>query len=482
VRGIYLLSAVPALAGVVVMLRAENPRPAASTPQRIETLVKQLGDPRFATREKAQRELESIGPGALEALRTAAKSEDQELRHRANEAVQRIDAAELAARMLAPKRVRLDCKETPVRAALGELQRQSGYAIAVSPGSRTALANRRVTVATGAVSFWEAFDALCQSGQLGEEAPTRGTATVPITLQVSSKTRPGGIEGDSAALPTYYAGAVRIRVLPAPEGRERTWPADETLVFLEVSPEPGLKRFTLDTSLSLRQASDNQGQTLSLHSHEVQGDNGVLGEVGRNHVMVLHLKLGKKHAGRIKLLEGMLNAKAMTPLEPVLELPDILKAAGKSMKGKRGGSLEVLAIDRQANGAYQLQVRMTNLANENPLANIMPIGGPMRAQQVVVQGQQVMIQFGGPGGRMRRRIVSGYDAPLPVLVDAKGEALPQSQAVQRQIQATSEGLVEDATLLFRPRAGQGEPARLILNGQRMANLPIAFRLSDVPLQ
>jgi hypothetical protein len=488
VRGMSFAGTLLALVGAAALLRAEERVPSAGTPQRVDALVRQLGDARFAVREKAQRELEAIGSDALESLRKAARSEDQETSRRASEAVQKIDAALLSTRLLAPKTVKLNLKDMPILSAVAELQRQSGYVIYVPPGSRTTLARRRVALATGNVCFWEAFDALCLKGRLEEEALNSPATTVSVGLQGGQKSPIVVTEGDRTATPTCYAGAVRIRVLPATEGntRNRSWAADETLIFLEVAAEPRLRRFMLSPGLSLRQARDDQGQTLALVSDDIRTEVGVPADAGGKQVLIARLKLGRKPARALKALDGAITARALTPPEPVVEVENILKAAGQTVKGKRGGSLEVVAVERNEPGTIQVQVRMTNLATDNPLANLFPMGVGGRAarvQQVVIQGQKVQIQMGGPGRGMRRRVEGGdFDSPLPSLVDARGAALPLAQVAQRQLQSTTAGLVEDATLVFRPLPGQGDPVRLVLHGQHLATVPIAFHLTDVPLQ
>ena len=45
---------------------------------RVGQLIKQLGSPKFAVRDRAKKELEALGTSALEALRQAAKSTDME--------------------------------------------------------------------------------------------------------------------------------------------------------------------------------------------------------------------------------------------------------------------------------------------------------------------------------------------------------------------------------------------------------------------
>ncbi len=71
--------------------------------------------------EPSAQELEKIGAPALEALQRAAKSDDLETRGAAEELVARVQVSNLAATMLAPRKVSLDLKEVPVAEALAQV-------------------------------------------------------------------------------------------------------------------------------------------------------------------------------------------------------------------------------------------------------------------------------------------------------------------------------------------------------------------------
>jgi hypothetical protein len=157
--------------GAVAALADEGP-PAKADRARIDKLIGQLGSPKFAERARARQELKKIGAPALDALRKATGSDDAETSRAARDLVNGIEAKLQTARLLAPKRVKLDVTDMPVLDAVNELSRQSGYPIQVV-GDRAALAGRKVTLHTGDTTFWEAFDQLCQEAGLVEP-------TVPI--------------------------------------------------------------------------------------------------------------------------------------------------------------------------------------------------------------------------------------------------------------------------------------------------------------
>jgi len=154
-----------ALAGYALL------QPSAAAGQdddRVAQLITQLGNSKYAEREKAQRDLEVLGMPALEQLRKAVNDADLEISRRSQELLKKLEDKLAAAILLAPKKVKLSFKDTPVTEAIQELQKQSGYKIIVQE-DHVSLATRMVTLETGEVTFWEAFDKVCQAGGLREE-------------------------------------------------------------------------------------------------------------------------------------------------------------------------------------------------------------------------------------------------------------------------------------------------------------------------
>ncbi len=75
---------------------ASPPKASSSTGQttaRIKKLVEQLGDDSFSIREKAQEELLALGRPAVAALKQACKSDDAEVRHRAETILTAIETS-----------------------------------------------------------------------------------------------------------------------------------------------------------------------------------------------------------------------------------------------------------------------------------------------------------------------------------------------------------------------------------------------------
>jgi len=175
------LSLLALLVGVSVFVVSTQPSAvgADDDKDRVGQLIKQLGSPKFAVRDRAKRELEAMGPAALEALRQASKSNDMEISRRAGELIKRFEDKIATDSLLAPKKVNLNLKNVTVLEAINELSKQSGYPIQID-GDRTPLSNRKINLETGETTFWQAFDQLCQKGNLMDVTTSYNPYNTPI--------------------------------------------------------------------------------------------------------------------------------------------------------------------------------------------------------------------------------------------------------------------------------------------------------------
>jgi hypothetical protein len=302
--------------------------------------------------------------------------------------------------------------------------------------------------------------------------------------------------GSPKKVPTCYAGAVRIRLLPPAAGVKR---AGETAFVLEAAAEPRLENFSLTAAPRIDRALDDRGQDLSLALDPMPPANADVppaplpamgapavwfdtNPVQHNLRSTVRLKLGAKEAKTLKELKGTLNAQALTSSEPLVTMDDIFNAAGKIAKGASGALIEVKAVDKLAGGDIQLRVRVERPPDANAIGNA--VGGIAFAGGNI-QVQQIQIVVRGGGGNA---VVGGFISRpadlhngLPVLLDKDGKSYDLVSLPSRSMQANGRVLTQEATMVFRPRPGQGEPARLVLNGQRMATFSVPFSFRDVPL-
>ena len=492
----YACSLVALAVGLGLGFLSVLPSAAAEDPdsQRIARLIAQLGAGTFREREEASRALEAIGAPALEALRPAAQTTDPEVRRRAEELVRKLSQPGERAKLLAPLRLQLKYQDTPVEQAVKDLAKQSGYPISLA-SNKAKLAGRRVTLRTGETTFWEAFDQLCRQAGLVEEDPASKPAPGGMGLKPAGLPGPGGapapppgfpppgapppgalpvppafgeaklvlVDGKSPVRPTCYAGAMRIRALPSPAKR-----AGEIQVTLEAAPEPRMQWYRPGTP-HIDQAVDDRGQALSQAAAAPAARPG-MGGIGFGRLdyrqVTVRLQAADKPSKVLKVLRGTVTGEVQTPLGELLEVKQILKATGQTVKGKDGTSLEVLQAGRQKDGTIQLQVKLTAPAD---------IVSAVSEQDVAIPFAHRPPGF-NPGPPPRGTALPNFTGFA--LVDDKGQSLPLTEA-KRSPGATGDSVTH--TLTFRPKKGQGNPVRLRFTGARVTTIAVPFTLRDVPL-
>jgi hypothetical protein len=523
-------------AGLALAFALVGVLPAADQPRTdpIARLIAQLGSASFEDREQASRELEKIGPAALDALRQAAKADDREVRRRADDLLATVAKLVATEKALKPTLVHLVYKDTPLPEAVADFQKKSGCPLVLSdPQNR--LADRRLTLDTGEKTFWQALDQFCQAAGLieadgqwpgGSSSPRRlvgfqqiplnpvplpAAPFAPIQLQQQvlqlpvvaggSANTPSGVmptqitlaEGTAAPPATHYAGAVRIRALPAGTPVPAGPSPEGVLSFpLQVTPEltmawQGLAGVRIEKAVDERGRSLREAVVIELTPAQdtvVFGRRGGPGinrrtqpsfGIGNPREVLVHLEQGDRPAKRLQELSGFIAAQVRAAPEALFTVDHILKAAGQSIKGDGGGQLTVVDATREDSGEVTLQIEIELPADVAPAAvggveNVgMPgPGGPRRA----VGG------FQGRGGNPRG--MQGSPAGGFRLLDDKGTVLPLS-VQQVRGQANGEAVTWQLTLAHKREAGQGEPAKLAFHGSRTLTLDIPFMLKEVAL-
>jgi len=253
-------------------------------------LVAQLGSDRYDDRETACKELDALGAAALEPLRTALGSKDEETRRRAIHVFERIQLRVETARLTKAKMVRLVYTDMTVAQAVQDMARKTGFQIQIE-GDQTKLAARKITIDTGEVPFWQAVDLFCLKAGLVE----RGSAAIPennpemdqmrmermrMRMWMIQSQEYGGVkpelpvvflDGKPQLMPTYYAGSLRMRVLPkaagnapgATTGVPVNRPEGESSLTVEVTPEPKMGWQNV-LSLRVEKMIDDKGNELKL--------------------------------------------------------------------------------------------------------------------------------------------------------------------------------------------------------------------------
>src|ERR1043165_1832087 len=133
--------------------------------------IAKLGSRSYLERERVMQSLEALGSSALPALHKAMKHPDQEIRQRSSALIGRIEERMLLDELRAPTMTRFQFHNTPLYEALREIEKQTGL-----PCGTARRHGRPITVDTGIVPFWQAWDRFCQAAKLEEVDHSRSLA------------------------------------------------------------------------------------------------------------------------------------------------------------------------------------------------------------------------------------------------------------------------------------------------------------------
>jgi hypothetical protein len=308
------------------------------------------------------------------------------------------------------------------------------------------------------------------------------------------------MDGKPAKLPTCYAGAVRICALPPSTQVVGAAKREGEILFaLEAFPEPKLQLLNV-LGLRIDKATDDQGQKLA-PAMAVAEAPGAPGQVvwvqsariarpifiGSQRQVPVRLKKGDKASKSLTELKGAIEAQVRTPPQPLMTMEDVMKSAGKTVKGTDGGWLKVQEASRDENGQIKLRVQM-----EVPVG-IQPAVGEIRG--AALQGGAIQLQPAQivPGGRVQQKAqVQIQVAPAQIarpaaignvgglmLYDAKGQPIPMG-VTMAHARGDGKTISWEYTMTCQPEKGQ-EASKLVFSGTRVVTIDIPFELKDVPL-
>lgn len=521
----YLLAA-SIFAGATLLMALACPAGETPTKERIDRLIEQLGSNNFAEREKASKELEATGLPALEALRQAAKSDDAEVRKRAETLLPKIEMQAESIRVLAPKRVHLVYKDTPLGEAVADFQKKSGYTIRLhQPDDK--LKERRITLDTGETTFWHAVALFCDKAELSEasmadlaqamQAPRGAGVPVAGPRRVFVPGMNGQLtlkDGKATKASADDRCAIRIRVLAKTDLFGKV-PEGEILVPLEVTPEPRLQ-VQIYQSIRIDKAVDDRGQKLAQVIPQVQGAAGIGGNLvlappgvaagmnagqvpfigqrvvgwgGLGQQVPLQLKKGDKDAKSLKELKGSITAKLLVAPRPVITVDKLDKAAGKTFKGEEGGSIKIIGFASEAKQTtIELECEPPSYDKVAPVQPNMAAGAirlGVAAPRVKAQPMPVPIGRGGAAASAPPQLMDNMNGLS--IHDDKGNTLPIDRGRSRvQVSLMQQGnggakRTVTYTLCCPHDKDKKNPAKVVYLGRKRATVEIPFALKDVPL-
>jgi outer membrane protein assembly factor BamB len=464
-------------------------------------LVEQLGSDLWTEREAAGRALEAAGPAAFDALRNAVGRSDPETRRRAIALLREIEHRRVTAQLLEPRRLHLRYNDTPLAEAVADFGRKAGVIIKLARDAKDA--DRKITLDTGSVTFWQAFDQFCEKAGLVEVLPPLVGGTVPLSgssvvvvggmrgggtfstdiLRTTSDEKPLELtltEGRPITLPTALAGGMRVRVVPPdtslPDHRKLE---GEIQIGLDVVAD-GRVQCQKAVGLRIDRALDEQGLPLSQvagwfkpATAAVAGRSGVTingmpviappdepeGLAAR--LAVVHLKsAGDRQPHKLREVAGAVVVQVRTLPETLVSVPKLMEAVGRTERGRHGGAVRVVEAVRDDDGRVRIKAQVEGVLHGLADVPPNPLGGT-----ILVNGRRLGDED----------LLSSLNFALR---DEQGKPFRVLRAVSTGVRT---GAAHEYEFLFEAEAGQGEPARFEYVDRRTLFVEVPFLLKDVPL-
>jgi hypothetical protein len=408
----------------------------------VEQLIRQLGDANTKVRDKANLALELMGPGILPRLRQAQDHADPEVRRRLANLIAGLEKANL----LQPKRVSLRLNQRPIREAVTELARQSGYAIELYPAanSNDDREKQHYSLHLDNVTFWEALEKVCREGGLVVQRTWGEDSRVQLRF------------AEEYVPYVHHSGAFRliaqgfqhhrgIEFGSLPRTSSLPGQRSEQLTFrFSFMVEPRMPMLWIGR-VALSEAIDDQknsmlpsdGTTTELDSHSYN-DRGYVQDAWVNLVRV------SRDSHTVKKLRGVVPVRLLVEQAPEIVVEKVLEAKGRKFKSD-ATELEIEDLKEQPGAAtkrYEVKFSVTNLRPGGLEYNFY---SSVRHRLELRDAKGVKYNWGGGGWGGNENNVRG-------------------------------------TFGFHHPGGEaGPPARLIFNGWTTLYHRVPFEFQDLPL-
>jgi hypothetical protein len=474
---------------------------AAAEKSDVERLVRQLGSDQFAEREAATEALDRLGGAALPALRAASTAGDAEVRRRSERLIQDIEQRLETAELLQPTKIRLDYKDLPLSQILADLSKRAGLPFEIAT-EHSRLGERRITLSTPELPIWEAFDRLCEAAEVTAQLPSQQRSSSPpspaaqplggISSVVVGESRITLIAGKPSAIPTHYAGAVRLRIVP-PQGRAVPSSKGEASLLMEIAVEPRLQWRDL-VQLRFDEVRDDKNQMLvalpaedavtpqseedlmRLQMRAIQQQRIVAMKVGGSsaaysgsHPALFHtpvrLKLPETAGKSIPVLKGVLTAQVQAPVQVLGTFDDPAQGTPKTIKAKDGVELKLVGFKQNSGGSVEAQLEL------------IPSAKGLAGQANMMINVQAMA-IGNARG-FQNGMLNPVGSPF-TLRDAEGHAYNQI-GLRSNLEANNGGVTQKYTVTWQPPNDKAVPKSLVYSGSRLATIEVPFELKDVQL-
>ena len=416
-----------------------------------------LGSADYKAREKAGRDLETLGEAVLPDLRRAmSATEDPESRRRLEVLVQRMEQF----RLLSAKRVTLSMKDKSAKEVYSEIAKQTGYKI-----DYQAPTDGKYSFEFDNLPFWMAVDKINDTARLG--------------FQQNGEDHSFQVTGNSGGLTPHVAYAGPYRLVANQIGSQKNVPLtggqqafgnrqNETITLnFDIYSEPKNPILSVQQA-ELISATDNSGASLvppkvempqhfRHHAYYYNGQN----YMGHQANGMLQLTRGAKDAVRIRSVKGKMGVTLLSGSVPDVVINDPLKSKDLKLVGR---SVEIdYTSMTEANGQYTatLSARKAG-AQESPFFDYSwSQNFWSKIELVDDKGERfrctpTMINYTGTGINMT--VVFGMNQPGPFGIGPGGPGGPKGAA---------------------PKLGK--PVKLVVNEWLQATNEVSFEFKDIPL-
>lgn len=464
--------------------------PASTSAPGIPALIGQLGSDQYADREAASRALERLGAAAIPALQAAARSDNPEVRQRAEALVIRLKHTQDSITRLTPRRVQLDYRDIPLATAIKDLRVRTGLPILLDD-THIAEPLRKITCQTADLPVWEALEAFCRAAELRELFTTDLNVPKPVSPRRGEFVPPPDPKADSVAivlrdgkpdrLPGNRSTAVRVTALPPGfAGHKTILGTGDVTLCLDITPVPGLNWQDV-IGVKVSRVIDSSGRTGAggvennpprkfdptgavvfarpgvAFRFDPNGNPVMPETIPNPRVVPLPLRIATPTAHSLKRLDGVVYGEMMLLNQHLVTIPDLKKNSGKVFEGPDDLRVTVVEV-REA-----------------------PRGG---------QGL-VRVQFEYPSPWLANLRKRGFNPGWPELphppaltrslqaVDAAGK--PFAVTTSGHTDFSDDGLITIQAMQFTFRGESGLPAKLVVVGPRSVYVEVPFVMENVQL-
>ena len=175
--------------------------------------------------------------------------------------------------------------------------------------------------------------------------------------------------------------------------------------------------------------------------------------------MPIHLKKGEREAKFLKEISGTITTHVLLEPKPLITVTDVLKSAGKTVKGTDGGSIKISAINVRGMLGVEVYFEL-----EPP-------------EGAALTGKQLSCSRSAEGVVLSNTNAADSPHQELTLLDDKGSFLPLISVGVN----TSPGMMTEYSLTCLPQKDQGLPAKLVFSVSKGATIGVPFTLKNVPL-